>query len=188
MLKNFMPFPVLKTERLILRQIEADDAAVVFDLRTNKTVNKFLLRTSPETIENVLRTIEKLNQGISAGNNIYWVLNLENDRKVIGTICLWNLDAEKSVGEIGYEIHPDFQGKGLMREAVKRVLKYGFEEMKLEKIEAWTNTANSASIRLLERNNFVRNLEAETAIDREKEGEDTVIYVLEKETFYSNGK
>ncbi len=177
----FTNFPVLTTSRLVLRQIEPSDASLIFDLRRNETVNKFLHRPKPQTIEDVLQIIEKLNLGISEGKQFYWVINLKNDKRVIGTICLWNFSDEKSCADIGYELHPDFQRKGLMNEAVETIIKFGFNELELDVIEAWTVSDNTASIRLLEKSNFIRNLEAETEIDRETEGENTVIYSLKNQ-------
>jgi ribosomal-protein-alanine N-acetyltransferase len=50
----------------------------------------------------------------------------------------------------------DFQGKGIMQEAMSAVIKYGFEKMNLHSIEANVNPANESSIKLLERNDFIK--------------------------------
>jgi ribosomal-protein-alanine N-acetyltransferase len=57
---------------------------------------------------------------------------------------------------IFYVLHPLFQGRGLMQEAMIIVIDYGFRAMHLHSIEANVNPDNAASIKLLERNNFVR--------------------------------
>ena len=74
-------------------------------------------------------------------------------------------------------MHPDFQGKGLMQEAIPPILEYGFDIMKLEIIEAVPHENNAASIRILEKNNFQRekNLEGEYA--------HLVLFKLEKKDF-----
>ncbi len=181
MKKDFIPFPILTTERLILRQLETQDVSALFGLRTNESVNKFLRRPIPATIEVVQGDIRKLNEGISAGKWIYWVINLKSDRKVIGTVCFWNLSEAESRAEIGYELAPDLQGKGLMQEAVLKVIVYGFEKMKLQTIEAWTNAENAGSIKLLEKNNFKRNRQAE--IESDSESENQIIYFLRKRSY-----
>ena len=58
--------------------------------------------------------------------------------------------------EIGYVLHPAQQGKGIMDEAIKAVLQYGFETMKLHSVEANVNPANTNSMKLLEKNGFVK--------------------------------
>ena len=85
-----------------------------------------------------------------------WAISIKPEEKLVGTICLWHIVKENHRAEIGYIIHHDHQGKGLMHEAVEKVIEYGFHAMKLHSIEANVDPANSASIKLLERNNFVR--------------------------------
>ena len=58
--------------------------------------------------------------------------------------------------EIGYALNPLFQGKGIMQEAMQAIIQYGFEIMKLHSVEANVNPANEASMRLLEKNGFVK--------------------------------
>ncbi len=184
MLKNFTLFPVLETKRLILRQIELDDAKIIFDLYKNEFTSKFLSRDFIESIENALQIIENLNRGIILETHIYWVISLKTNRKAIGTICLWNFCEECSCAEIGYELHPDFQKKGLMQEAVEKVLKYGFENMELEKIEAFTKVNNSSSIKLLERNGFVNFPQILLNITPAGNDEINICYSLTKVNFF----
>jgi ribosomal-protein-alanine N-acetyltransferase len=58
------------------------------------------------------------------------------------------------VAELGYELMPRFQKKGFMHEAVSRVIRHAFEQVSLDRIEAFTNRKNKNSIRLLEKNGF----------------------------------
>jgi ribosomal-protein-alanine N-acetyltransferase len=59
-------------------------------------------------------------------------------------------------GEVGYVLLPEYQGKGIMHEALGAVIAYGFDVMKLHSIEANTNPNNTPSHKLLERHGFVR--------------------------------
>src|SRR5688500_12404638 len=104
---NFIPFPNLTTERLILRQLEIQDENEVFALRSDKRVNEFLARPKPEVVEDARKFIEKINDQIAKNAGIYWAITLKNDNKLIGTICYWNIVKEHSRAEIGYELHPD---------------------------------------------------------------------------------
>jgi ribosomal-protein-alanine N-acetyltransferase len=56
--------------------------------------------------------------------------------------------------EIGYELLPDFQGKGIMQEAASKVIKFGVQYIGLNSIEAYTHSKNEKSTRLLEKLNF----------------------------------
>ncbi|MHB1392864.1 MAG: GNAT family N-acetyltransferase [Clostridia bacterium] len=85
-----------------------------------------------------------------------WGITPKNENKLIGSICLWNISEELSKAEIGYELMTEYQGKGIMSEAIKAVIEYGFENMKLNLIEALPYSDNIRSIKLLERNSFIQ--------------------------------
>jgi ribosomal-protein-alanine N-acetyltransferase len=158
---SFTPFPKMTTERLILRQLKEEDADEIFALRSDERVNKYLDRPKATTIDDARAFINKINSSIESDESIYWVVTLKNSDKLIGTICLWNISLENSRAETGYELHPDFQGKGYMQEAFSKVLEYGFETMKLKTIDAFTHPDNNKSTKLLEKYNFSRNLQLE---------------------------
>lgn len=70
------------------------------------------------------------------------------------TIFAWNRDQRRA--EIGYALHRARWGAGLAREAVTRVLAYGFDELALRRFEADIDPRNAASIALVERLGFTR--------------------------------
>lgn len=83
-----------------------------------------------------------------------WGITILGDTAIIGTICLWNFSEDYKTAEAGYNMNPDFQGKGIMSEALKGVLDYGFNSLNLDKVTAYTHNANEASKKLLKRNGF----------------------------------
>jgi len=174
---NFTPFPYLETERLYLRPLKTEDANEIFILRSHESVNEFIKRPRAKTIDDALQHIEKINNNIENDESILWAISMKNDPKLIGTICLWNIVKEKDHAEIGYELLPQFNGKGLMQEAFVKVIEYGFEKLQLKTIEAWLNVNNLRSIKILEKNNFKRDLEAENKMDK-TEYTEMIIYSL----------
>ena len=179
---NFSPFPELFTERLLLRQLNRKDEEEIFELRSNDVVNKYLDRPKAKSMKDAEEFIERINFGINSHQSFFWAICFRDQPKLIGTICLWNFSEEENKAEIGYELLPTFHGKGIMQEAVSKVIEFGFQTVQLVTIEAWTAGQNENSIKLLERNHFKRDFEQENKIDRAKEGPDTVIYSLSKET------
>ncbi len=177
---NFSPFPVLKTNRLLLRQLKDSDCETIFYLRSNETVNEFVKRAKAESIEDALLFITKIKKAVSKNESIYWCITLKSNPYLIGTICLWNFSEDKKTAEVGYDLHPDFQQKGIMNEAIQSVLNYGFNTLKLEIIEAYTQNNNKNSIKLLEKNNFllIKNR-------KDKDNLDNLIFTLEKHKFIS---
>lgn len=152
---NFTPFPVLKTENLILRQIKTDDENEFYILKSDKKILKYLGYRA-KTFDEARQFLKKINEEISKNVWILWGITLKNEDKLIGSICFWNISSDYSKAEIGYELMPDYQGKGIMQESMMAVINYGFNNMKLKTIEAFPNPENLRSVRLLERNNFIR--------------------------------
>ncbi len=153
---NFTPFPLLTTERLILRKAVIEDAPEIFFLRSDPRVLKYIDREPAQSLEEAQQFITLITDNLESNNGINWAISLKDDSRLIGTIALWRLIKEHHRAEIGYTLHPDFQGKGIMDEAMKAIIDYGFNVMNLHSIEANINPDNKASQNLLERNNFVR--------------------------------
>lgn len=148
----------IATECLILRRLRVSDWQMISYLRTDKEVNQFVKRPSAATKEEALSFISKINNGIENQSFYYWVIT-EKDviEEMIGSICLWNFSEDKKTAEVGYDLSPKFQGKGIMDESMKAVLTFGFDKLHLNKIEAYTSSFNKSSVKLLERNGFVLN-------------------------------
>jgi ribosomal-protein-alanine N-acetyltransferase len=154
--KIFTPFPVIKTARLTLRQLRSSDDEAIFTLRSNKQVNKYLGRKPSESMKDAQGFIRAINENVQRNDAIYWAITLGDDEKLIGTICLFSFSEDNSTAEIGYELLPDFQGKGIMHEAATKVIGFGFRDLRLSSIEAHTHFENQESTRLLKRLNFNR--------------------------------
>lgn len=153
---NFTPFPELSTERIILRQITDNDAGEILWLRSDKHIMQYIDRPLAASIEDAMELIQKIHDGIKNNDGITWGITKKGDTKLIGTIGYWRIIQEHYRAEIGYLLATEFHGKGIMQEAISAVIQYGFKNMKLHSIEANVNPGNAASIKLLERNNFVR--------------------------------
>lgn len=176
----FSPFPVLQTERLVLRKLSIDDADEIFFLRSSDGVNKFLDRPRANNIDEAVAFINKVNIGIANNISLYWVICFKDNPKLIGTICLWNFNEEENKAEVGYEVIPENQGNGIAGEALSKIIEFGFGTMRLDKIEAYTHKENLASTKLLEKFNFVRDTYEESKIDFTIESPKTVVYSLFK--------
>ena len=153
---SFKPFPLIETERLRLRKISRKDVNEIFFLRSDKRVLHYLDKAPAKTKKDAYDFIKILHDAEKNADGITWGITLKNIEKIIGTIGFWRMQKEHYRAEIGYILHPDYWGKGITQEAMTAVIKYGFEVMKLHSIEANVNPDNAASIRLLEKNGFVR--------------------------------
>lgn len=153
---DFTDFPVLQTERLLLRQIINKDANEMFALRSNPEIMKYIPREMPKTIDDAIKHIEFMQGLLESGECINWAICLKEDNKLIGNIGYFRMQPENHRSEIGYMLATEFHGKGILQEAITEIIKYGFETLKLHSIEAVTDPENYASWKLLEKNGFIR--------------------------------
>jgi ribosomal-protein-alanine N-acetyltransferase len=147
-------FPILSTKHLLLTALVAEDAAAISLLRSDERVNKYIDRPKNCSIEDAQAFIQKIKANYIHQKGVYWTIRLHDKPELIGTICLWNYSESNPRGEIGYELNPKYHGKGIMDEAVKCVLHFGFETLQLKVIDAYTHFENNSSINLLLKNKF----------------------------------
>jgi ribosomal-protein-alanine N-acetyltransferase len=167
---NFSSFPILATERLLLREHSITDAPALFNMRTNENIMRFIDRERPKAVEDIETFISAFNMGYKQGQHIAWVIALkENPDQMIGSIGYWRTNFANYRAEIGYMLHPDYWRKGIASEALKATINFGFEEIKLHSIQANINPGNDASRQILLKHGFVKE-------------------AYFKEDFYFNGK
>jgi [ribosomal protein S5]-alanine N-acetyltransferase len=153
---NFSPFPVLETERLVLRRVVRSDVEDFFAIRSNPDVMHYILRPLATSYADVLAVIDVIDNLIATETGINWAITLKGEDRQIGTIGYLNINESSHRAEVGFVMNADYQRMGYTMEALKAVLDYGFSEMKLHVIEAMVNPENKASYLLLEKAGFTR--------------------------------
>lgn len=169
-------FPIIKTSRLILNKIELSDADTVFFLKSNPEVMRYIKRDPYTEIEQAVNNIKLISSQLEAGESVNWALRDSETKEMMGSISLWNFSKDRKTAEMGYAMKPDFHGNGYMDEAMKAVVNYGFEELNLDLIEAFTSRYNESSKKLLLKNHFVHNPSRE-----DEDNLDNFIFELKKE-------
>ncbi|HKO76626.1 MAG TPA: GNAT family N-acetyltransferase [Flavobacterium sp.] len=176
---NFLPFPILETQRLLLRQLSANDADSILSLRSNDEVMKYIPRPYLKSKEDALELIAMFDDKIENGIGINWgIYFLGEPEKLIGIIGYYRMKPEHYRAEVGYMIFPKYNGKGIVSEALQKVIEYGFKDMKLHSIEAVLDPENKGSEKVLLKNGFVK--EAHLLENEYYEGRflDSMIYSL----------
>lgn len=145
-------FPV-HTDRLALRPFQADDLDALYAIQSRADVTRFLYwdsRDREQANESLHRKMAQTrleDEGQALACAVVW---REVDA-VVGDVHLEWRSREHRQGEIGFVFHPDCQGKGLAREAAEVMLRLGFAELGLHRIEGRLDARNTASAALLER-------------------------------------
>jgi ribosomal-protein-alanine N-acetyltransferase len=137
----FDKFPILETERLILREITADDVEGIIAMYGDT-----------ETME----IIEWCAQIFRDKSGLRWGITLKGNDNLIGTCGYHYWLPQHRRAEIGYDLARQYWRQGIMTEAARVMLQFGFERMNLYRIEADVTVGNDASAALLEKLNFKR--------------------------------
>ncbi|MGI2328286.1 GNAT family N-acetyltransferase [Planococcus sp. YIM B11945] len=175
-----MEFPTLETDRLRLVQIGQEYAKPFFDIMSRDEVTRYYGMDSLASPEEAVRIIDSFQTGFELNRGIRWGMVLKETGEFIGTIGLNNLNVKGKKAEVGYELHPDFWGKRIVREANKAVLAYAFNELDLFRMGAVTFPENKASSSVLKKLGFVEEGRLRGYLYQNHQSHDALIFSLLK--------
>lgn len=146
---------ILETERLILRPWHESDAEDLYEFARNPQVGPaagWPVHTSVENSREIIRNV------LSAEGTFAVVPKSEG--RAVGSVGLMigeasNLDIADNEGEIGYWIGVSYWGQGLIPEAVRRLMRYAFDELRLERLWCGYFDGNNRSKRVQEKCGFI---------------------------------
>jgi len=149
----FGVFPQISTQRLILREIKAEDTLSIYELLSNSEVIKydsFDLFTSIKQAEDIINWFSQEYKNKKA---IFWGISLIDDSKIIG-FCKCEIEIPKVRADFGYDLRPEYWNNGIMCEALKAIVEFTFSKLQVNRIEATVSIENKASIRVLQKIGF----------------------------------
>lgn len=151
---SFHAFPQMETDRFILRKTEERDTRDLFELYSEEEVLKYTpllpFSAEEEAWHEMNWHLEIFTQQIG----IRWLIEEKRSGRVVGTCGFLHYLKEQGHTEIGYDLAPSYWRKGIMSEVAVPILAFGFNSMKLNRIEAKVDPANVASIGLLTKLGF----------------------------------
>jgi len=149
--------PSLETERFLLRPLTPDDAATVAQLAGSREIAHTTISIPHPCSEEQARAWIAAHSGHSAaGNEMVFGVVLKEDAHLIGTVGLRDVNLEHSQAELGFWIGVPFWGRGYATEAARHVIRYAFEQMKLNRVYAHHMVRNPASGQVLEKLGMLR--------------------------------
>ncbi|MGG3573858.1 GNAT family protein [Bacillus gobiensis] len=149
-------FPIIETERLILKEVSFEDANDMFKYLSDKDVVKHMGLEPYESPDDVLGEIRWYKSILEEGTGIRWGITQKNSGAVIGSCGFLNMHPRHYRAEVGFELSKSYWRQGIAGEALKGVIKFGFQHFELERIEALIEPANLSSQRLVEKQGFKR--------------------------------
>lgn len=145
----FENFPQLESERLIFRAFDLKDALDIQLIRSDDKVMNYMDSEYHKTIKDSENFILKNCDRYKNKSGIFWAIIEKTENKFIGDFAFWNIIRENHRAEIGYTLKPDFWSKGYMTETLTRLIKFGFNDLKLHSFEAEINPKNTHSEKAL---------------------------------------
>jgi ribosomal-protein-alanine N-acetyltransferase len=150
----FTHFPLLTTERLRLRQIVPADAEAFFAVKSDPQVMEFYGDEPHQSLEETRTLIQQLQELYTKREALFWAIALKDDDQLIGTCAFISFGPGGHYAEIGYELNRAYWRRGMMAEALRALLTYGFSELALNRIEAVVDPKNKPSQDLLRKLGF----------------------------------
>ena len=147
MLSRMPIFPMeeIETERLLLRRMEMRDARDLFEYSRDEEVARYVLWEAQKNVSESRAYIKFMLRKYRAGDPASWCIVRKDEDRVVGTIGYMWFQPENNAAEVGYSLARDCWNQGYMTEALRAVLRYSFEEMAINRIEAQHEVGNPAS-------------------------------------------
>ena len=179
-----LSFPYLSGKLINLREITMDDTTTIVNLMDYEIAKNLYQVPNPYRIEDALNFIKSSYDDFKLHKAITFAIDYKNKSILLlaGTIGIKDIDYVNKKADIGYWIGKQYQGKGIATECVKLVVNYAFDELKLEEILAYVFLDNKQSIRVLEKNGFVKTpAEANEYHHISNSYRNSLIYTIKKE-------
>lgn len=154
-----LPWEILETERLLIREITVEDVPRLYELYADESITRYMepLFPTQQQEEDYTRDYIK---------NIYhfygygmWLITLKESGEIIGRAGLEYKEGFDGL-EIGFMLGKDYQHKGYAYEACRAILDYAWDELEQNQIYAVVHEQNVSSIALCERLGLRRDIEA----------------------------
>ena len=147
------PVPELRTARARLRPVRVEDAEALLDIYGDSESVKYLGRP-PGTLEEVQKRISRMVEDIARGEAAFWVLTDPDDDRALAYLGFFRWDVPHQTAELGYVLDRSRWGQGLMSEVLPMLVRFGFEQLGLHRMDARVEPENGASVRLLKKLGF----------------------------------
>jgi RimJ/RimL family protein N-acetyltransferase len=147
---------ILETNRLLLRPLELSDAEDMFTMDKNPEVHKYLWQTPAKEIEEIIKVIDYVRSQYKKNNIGRFATIIKETGEFIGWTGIKFVDDHTENGntnfyDYGYRLNQKFWGKGYATEASLAWLEYGFNQMNIDKMNAYTHAQNGASNHVLQK-------------------------------------
>ena len=147
----FSCLPVLETDRLTLRPLQMRDAQDMYAYASDPAVSRYVLWDAHRSLRETRRYLRAARRQYRKGLPGCYAIVLRSSGRMIGTIGFMWINCEHRSAEVGYSLSRDCWNQGYATEALRAVLRFGFNTLRLNRIEAQHELDNPASGRVMEK-------------------------------------
>lgn len=147
----FGDLPELETERLRLRKLGTKDIGDVFSYAKDPEVARYMPWEYHRTIDDSAKFVRSALDAYRRGQPASWGIVLKEEARLVGSAGFNSWNVKHSRAEFGYVLAKPHWGKGLTTEVTEELIRFGFEEMRLNRLQARAVTENIASWRVMEK-------------------------------------
>jgi ribosomal-protein-alanine N-acetyltransferase len=144
----------LETERLLLRPITPKDAADIFAYASDPEATKYVRFVTHTSMRDTHAFIRRVRASYAKGIDPVWGMQLKATGRIIGASGFIDWPNDNQRAELGYIVHREYWGQGIVTEAVLALCAFAFKEMRVNRIEAGTIVEHKASQRVLQKCGF----------------------------------
>lgn len=140
----------IMTERLCLREVDENDYDFICELENNEFIQRFERDTLPskeETDKKFSKILESINKVPRTKYTL--IISRLSDLKSVGRVIMWEIDSSIKECEIGWDVHPDYIGRGYAPEAARALLEFAFNKLGVHRVQALCNDANINSEKVM---------------------------------------
>ncbi|MDP6657675.1 MAG: GNAT family N-acetyltransferase [Nitrospinaceae bacterium] len=138
----FEKFPQLKTKNLLLRRMHISDANTLYNVLSDEAVTEFYDDDAFTDVAQAIDQIEAWERGYNNRGCIRWGITSKDDGFIIGSCGYYGFHTWNLRASIGYELKSSHWRRGIMTEALRAMIDFGFGELELNRIEAVVMPAN----------------------------------------------
>ncbi|MFS0557978.1 GNAT family N-acetyltransferase [Brevibacillus sp. 179-C9.3 HS] len=150
----FDQFPIIETDRLILRQPDRNDLEDIYEVLSHEEVAKYVGVARFQSMAEAEMELRWYQDLFEQKQGLRWAVSDRSTGKFLGSCGYKNYHAVHNKAEVGYDLNFAWWNKGIMSEALAPIIAYGFSQMNLNRMEADADTRNTASIHLLQKFGF----------------------------------
>lgn len=152
----FYSLPTLETARLLLRPLASEDCRDVYAYASDPAVARYVTWDAHRSLADAEAFVETVIKDYQQGEAAPWGLVCKADGRLVGTGGVMDWQPQYGRIELAYALARPYWGQGLMTEAVRAILEFGFKVLGVNRIQAYCMVENEGSARVMEKCGMIR--------------------------------